>query len=161
MITMYNMIDYESSQKMETEIEEHKALVKSSSMCRVMDFYILLTIAKFPCSILSIASVYDMYLRRMFNTKDEQDAETPCELDGSFYKCFMVNYDEIEFYYKFIVVKTIFWLVLYIICSFMLSAVVFGWKRRQKVLRSLKIRKGITSSLLYNKLINSFVLCDL
>ena len=138
MKTLYEILTHDAK-SIDSKIEEHKAVVKSKSLCRVMDFYNFLTLLKYPASIIGIVFISDGWLKKMGEAKSEGDKELPCTMSGISYKCFMSNYEEIEFYYKFMANKAIVWLILYIICAVSHNGIVLAAEKKQKVLRSLKI----------------------
>ena len=61
-------------------------IVLVQSLCRVMDFYNLLTMAKYPASILGIIFISDGWLKKMRAAKAEQDEQLPCNLEGISYR---------------------------------------------------------------------------
>ena len=99
MITLYNLLDGDNKDEIERKLEVHKAVVKTGKCCRVFDIYNLLLFAKFPFIIGGSVLIIWNWIARINVAKSEQNLGTPCKLGKTTYKCFIVNMEEVVFYY--------------------------------------------------------------
>ena len=82
--------------------------------CRVLVFYNWMNVLKILIAPVGGWLIFYFWVIKMVAARKEQDRDTPCFLGRFSYKCFIVNIDEIEFYYNFMVLKSIFWIVTFL-----------------------------------------------
>ena len=80
---------------------------------RVRFLYSLTSIMKLIIAPLGIVHLVYFWIIKMYRAQEEQDEGTPCYLSNESYKCFIVNIEELKFYYHGTVFKSVAWMILY------------------------------------------------
>ena len=132
--SLYNLLQAQNKDQIEKALEEHKTMVKDKKCCRVLVFYIWMHVLKYPFAILAIFFIVYNWIITGIDSKEEQDEQSPCLLGGSSYRCFIVNDEEIKYYYRSMVLATIACILVYLMLA-VSQAMYFGIP----VFRTLKV----------------------
>ena len=115
MATMYSVIQATTKEDICEQVEKHRTSVRTggSIFMRVRFLYSLTSIMKLIIAPLGIVHLVYFWIIKMYRAQEEQDEGTPCYISNESHKCFIVNIEELKFYYHGTVFKSVAWMILY------------------------------------------------
>ena len=117
MSTLHSVIQATTKEDIAEQVEKHRTSVRTGkNLClRVRFLYFFTSIMKLVITPLGITHLVYFWIIKLYRAQEEQDSDTPCFLSKESYKCFIVNIEELKFYYHGTVFKSVSWMILYLL----------------------------------------------